>query len=227
MKHAKSRAGVKFAGCSFELQTFSLNLGPCTLNLETKKPAVFLDRDGTINVEKDYLYRIEDFEFIEGAPGAIKRLRDAGYLVVVVTNQSGVARGYYTLEDVAVLHRHIQQKLSALGTAIDAFYTCPHHPTAGLGKFRQNCDCRKGAPGLLFRAAAEHHIDLARSFMVGDKRADMEAGRRAGCTPLMVLTGYGAREAQHLPKGPVPLFEDLTAAADYILAEGTRETISP
>lgn len=193
---------------------------PRTLKLEPKKRAVFLDRDGTINVEREYLYRVEDFQFIEGAPYAIKRLRDAGYLVVVVTNQSGVARGYYTLDDVAALHRYIQQQLAEIGTAIDAFYTCPHHPSAGRGELRQACDCRKGSPGMLLQAAAELDIDLARSFMIGDKRVDIEAGRRAGCTPLMVLTGYGAREAGYLPDDEGSLFADLSAAADYLLGEG-------
>jgi D-glycero-D-manno-heptose 1,7-bisphosphate phosphatase len=196
----------------------SEELGRFTLNLVPKRKAVFLDRDGTINVEKNYLYRIEDFEFIDGAPGAIKRLREGGYLIVVVTNQSGVARGYYTLEDVDRLHRYIQRELSEFGTAIDAFYTCPHHPTSGLGELRQECDCRKGRPGMLLQAAAEHHIDLAGSFIIGDKCADIEAGRRAGCAPLMVLTGYGSREAPKLSKDPVPLFADLNEAADFILS---------
>lgn len=197
------------------------------LTKKTARRAVFLDRDGTINVEKDYLHRIEDFEFIDGAPEAIRRLRQAGYLVVVVTNQSGVARGYFSLEEVDALHRHLQRELAASGTAVDAFYTCPHHPTAGQGELRQACDCRKGEPGMLLQAAAELDIDLTASFMVGDKRADIEAGRRAGCSPLLVLTGYGSREARFFPTGEVPFCADLGAAADFILAEGKRETILP
>ncbi len=121
--------------------------------MSSKKRAVFLDRDGTINVERDYLFRVEDFEFIEGAPEAIRSLREAGYLVVVVTNQSGVARGYFGLDDVERLHRHLQRGLARFGTAVDAFYVCPHHP-----RFGEECDCRKGSPGMLLRAAEEHRI---------------------------------------------------------------------
>lgn len=182
-----------------------------------RRQAVFVDRDGTLNVEKNYLYRIEDFEFIPGAPEAIRRLRQAGFLVIVVTNQSGVARGYFTLAEVDALHRHIQNELEQSGTRIDAFYVCPHHPTEGVGEFRRKCDCRKGEPGLLLRAAAEHDIDLAASFMIGDKLADIEAGERAGCTSLLVMTGYGSEEAQKLTEKRVPCFADLAEATRHIL----------
>ncbi len=182
-----------------------------------KRRAVFLDRDGTINVEKDYLYRIEDFEFIPGAPEAIKRLKDAGFLVIVVTNQSGVARGYYTLEDVDRLHAYIQEKLADIGTSIDAFYVCPHHPTEGVGKYRADCDCRKGKPGMLLQAAEDFDIDLERSCMVGDKEADIEAGKSAGCRPQLVLTGYGRETNEHLPQNSAPVFEDIGKAVAAIL----------
>lgn len=185
------------------------------MNRGSKKRAVFLDRDGTINVERDYLFRVEDFEFIEGAPEAIRSLREAGYLVVVVTNQSGVARGYFGLDDVERLHRHLQRGLARFGTAVDAFYVCPHHP-----RFGEECDCRKGSPGMLLRAAEEHRIDLGSSFMVGDKAADIEAGQRAGCTSLLVLTGYGATEAAALEE--VSSFADLAAAADFIINTAPR-----
>lgn len=186
----------------------------------TEKKAVFLDRDGTINEEKDYLWRIEDFAFIPGAPEAIRRIREAGYKVIVVTNQSGVARGYFSHEDVDRLHEHIQQELAKIGTAVDGFYLCPHHPERGQGEFKVDCDCRKGRPGMLLQAAAEHGIDLAASWMVGDKRADLEAGRAAGCRSLLVRTGYGEKE---LATGAGALAEavvdDLSAAADYIFGK--------
>jgi D-glycero-D-manno-heptose 1,7-bisphosphate phosphatase len=194
-------------------ETFTFHISLFTLNLEPKKRAVFLDRDGTINVEKEYLFRIEDFEFIEGAPEAIRRLREAGYLVVVVTNQSGVARGYFSLDDVEKLHRHLQQELARFGTAVDAFYVCPHHP-----RFGEECDCRKGSPGMLLKAAEEHRIELGISYMVGDKAADIEAGQKAGCTSLLVLTGYGPDEGAGLEG--VPRFPDLAGAADFILSRG-------
>jgi D-glycero-D-manno-heptose 1,7-bisphosphate phosphatase len=184
--------------------------------LELKK-AVFVDRDGTLNVEKNYLYRVEDFEFIPGVLEAIRRLRDSGFLVIVVTNQSGVARGYFTLAEVDALHRHIQNELKKSGTCIDGFYVCPHHPTEGVGEYRRECDCRKGEPGLLLRAAAEHHIDLLGSYMIGDKVADVEAGERAGCKPLLVMTGYGGAEVQKLAGKQVRCFTDFVAATGYVL----------
>ena len=182
-----------------------------------KKPAVFLDRDGTINVDRHYLHKVEDFEFIPGAPQAIKALKNAGYAVVVVTNQSGVARDYFSLDDVARLHEHIQKELAAAGTGIDAFYICPHHPEKGLDKFRKECDCRKGQPGLLFQASADLGIDLQRSFMVGDKLADIEAGENAGCQPILVLTGYGQEARLRLDDNRAIVCADLASAVGVIL----------
>lgn len=191
-----------------------------SLLTKTAHRAVFLDRDGTINVERDYLHRVEDFEFIPDVPRSIKRLNDAGFLVVVVTNQSGVARGYYDERAVDSLHEHIQNLLAEQGARIDAFSLCPHHPTEGVGAYRIDCDCRKGAPGMLLQAARDHDIDLGRSFMVGDKLADVEAGIAAGCEPILVRTGYGDRdEPKVLARFPeTRVCKDLGAAADLILA---------
>ena len=182
-----------------------------------KKPAVFLDRDGTINLDRHYLHKIEDFEFIPGALQAIKTLKKAGYLVVVVTNQSGVARGYFNMDDVTRLHGHIQQELAVAGTGIDAFYVCPHHLEKGLGEFRKECDCRKGRPGLLFQASADLDIDLQRSFMVGDKIADIEAGENAGCQPILVLTGYGQESRLRIDENRAIICADLASAVGVIL----------
>ncbi len=189
---------------------------PLTPHRKTAQRAVFLDRDGTINVEKDYLYKVEDFEFIAGAPEAIRALKNAGFLVIVVTNQSGVARGYYELDDVACLHEHIQAELAKHNIAIDAFYVCPHHPEKGLGEYLRSCNCRKGAPGMLLQAAAEYNVDLSHSYMVGDKIADIEAADNAGCKPIMVKTGYGQRDCDKLAEG-VPLCDDLAEVAKLIL----------
>lgn len=190
-----------------------------TPHRKTARRAVFLDRDGTINVEKDYLYRVEDFVFIPRVVEAIRALKSAGYLVIVVTNQSGVARGYYSLADVERLHTHMQQALAEQGAQVDAFYVCPHHPMEGRGEFKRDCECRKGAPGMLLQAAREHDIDLKRSYIVGDKLADVEAGERAGCTPLLVLTGYGSSEAAKLDQGRARLCADLYAASEAILSD--------
>jgi len=181
------------------------------------RPAVFLDRDGTLNVEKDYLYRVEDFEFIPGAPEAIKLLKDAGYLVIVVTNQSGVARGYYSLEDVARLHEHLSSCLAPLNVRIDGYYVCPHHPTAGVGAFKSDCTCRKPNPGMLLEAARDLHVDLSRSWMIGDKVADVEAGRRAGVRPLFVRTGHGVAEERGLKHSEQECFASVVEAARFIV----------
>ena len=157
------------------------------------KPAVFLDRDGTINVEKEYLYRPQDFEFTPRAIEAIRMLNQAGYLVVVVTNQSGVARGYYSEEAVRALHVHVAQLLAADGARVDGWYYCPHHP-GGKAPYDLVCSCRKPLPGMLMAATEELGIDLGRSWMVGDKLADIEAGIAAGCRPILVLTGYGDQD---------------------------------
>ena len=174
------------------------------------RPAVFLDRDGTINQEIDYLYRIEDFEFVPGVPEAIKLLNDAGLFVVVVTNQSGVARGYYSEADVEALHRHIATELAALGARVDAWLYCPHHPS-GKGRYAVACRCRKPLPGMLLEAAARFGIDLSVSVMIGDKRADVEAGLAADCRPILVRSGYGAREEAAVP-ADVPVYDDLLSA---------------
>jgi D-glycero-D-manno-heptose 1,7-bisphosphate phosphatase len=190
-----------------------------TIASPSLRRAVFLDRDGTINVEKDYLHRVEDFLFIKGAPEAIRRLNVAGFLVIVVTNQSGVARGYFPREAVCRLHEHIQHLLQGCDAVIDGFYVCPHHPEKGQGEYRVDCDCRKGAPGMLLQAARDHGIDLQRSWMIGDKLADIEAGMAAGCRSILVRTGYGAvEEAKVIPRFPATsVCTDLTDAVRFLL----------
>ena len=188
---------------------------------EGGRAAVFLDRDGTINVEKEYLHRAEEFEFVPGAQEAIRFLKEAGFLVVVVTNQSGVARGYYDETAVHRLHRFVDNELAKAGAAIDAYYLCPHHPRHGIGPYRTECACRKPLPGMLLAAAEDLGIDLSRSWIVGDKAVDVEAGLAAGCLPLLVRTGYGAVEAGLVPPG-VTVCDDLLAAVRVILADTRR-----
>ena len=179
------------------------------------KRAVFLDRDGTINVEKEYLYQAKDFEFIPGVPEAVRLLNQAGIMVVVVTNQSGVARGYYTEDDVENLHRHIAGELERSGAHVDAWLYCPHHPS-GRGSYALPCDCRKPLPGMLREAARRYDIDLELSTMIGDKLADIEAGHSAGCRTILVRTGYGAAEEQHV--GPhTTVCDNLLSAVKCLL----------
>lgn len=180
--------------------------------------AVFLDRDGTINVERDYLFRCEDFEFISGVPEAIKKLNDAGFLVVVVTNQSGVARGYYSEADVKLLHGFVEQQLVLHGAHVDGYYYCPHHPDKGNAPYRKLCRCRKGEPGMLLDAARDLNIDLTQSFIVGDKLADVEAGLAVESTPILVLTGHGECEKRKI-SSTIQVCADLSAAVDVICVD--------
>lgn len=186
------------------------------------RPAVFLDRDGTINVEKEYLYRIEDFEFILGAPEAIKMLKAAGYLVVVVTNQSGVARGYYSLEEVERLHVHIQCELKKHNTCVDAFYVCSHHPTEGIGEYKKDCGCRKPKPGMLRNAADDLGIDFGRSWIVGDKLSDLRAGFKVGVKSLLVTTGYGLSEKKQADSSEQKFFPNILDAAKFIISQSVE-----
>lgn len=143
--------------------------------------AAFFDRDGTINVEKNYLYKIEDFEFIEGVPELIKKYCDEGYLIIVVTNQAGIARGYYTEEDMHKLHEYINERLKMYGAHIDAFYFCPHHPD-----ITGECDCRKPNTGMIEQAIKDYNIDVRQSVLYGDKVWDIEAGEKCGIRGILV-----------------------------------------
>ena len=182
-----------------------------------ERRAVFLDRDGTINVEREYLHLPGEFAFVPGAPEAIRLLKDAGFLVIVVTNQSGIARGFFDEAAVHRLHRYMDEQLARHGAAVDAYYLCPHHPLHGSGDYRRVCGCRKPLPGMIIEAAGDFSIDLAASYVIGDKLADVAAGLAAGCRPLLVRTGYGAEESASLPPG-VPCCDDILDAATRIVA---------
>lgn len=178
---------------------------------------VYLDRDGTINVEKNYLIDPKDFEFINGSDKAIKLLKDNGYKVVVVTNQAGVARGYYSEEDVIKLHEYINKLLSKIGTSIDKFYYCPHHPVAGIGYYKRICPCRKPGTQMLEKAAKTYDIDVDNSYMIGDNMADMAAGNSFGVKTILVGTGYGKSVKE---RGAVKYdfyADNLLEAAEYII----------
>jgi len=153
--------------------------------------AIFLDRDGTINEEVGYLDHPDRLHMIPAAFAAIRLINQSGMKAIVISNQSGVARGFFTEENVREIHQNIQQALRERGAFIDRFYFCPHHPTEGEEPYRKVCNCRKPQPGMLYQAADELDIDLARSYMIGDKYADIEAAHRAGVKGVLVLTGYG------------------------------------
>lgn len=157
-----------------------------------KNPAIFLDRDGTINEEVGYIESLDKLVIIPAAFEAIRLINLSGFLAVVVTNQSGIAKALFSEAFVRKTHEQLQAALKQKGAAIDAFYYCPHHPTEGDPPYRQVCDCRKPAPGLFLQAARDMSIDLAGSFMIGDRYRDMEAAHRAGVKGVLVKTGYGA-----------------------------------
>jgi D-glycero-D-manno-heptose 1,7-bisphosphate phosphatase len=178
------------------------------------KRAVFLDRDGTIIEDKDYLHRPEEVVIFPGVPQALKQLQDAGFMLVMITNQSGVGRGYFTLEDVHRVHEHLGAELAKSGVRFERIYIAPEHPDAPSRG-------RKPSPQFLFDARDELGIDLARSFIVGDKLIDLECGWNAGVQrSFLVRTGYGAKvEQQHRDKLKDALvLNDLPAVADAILA---------
>ena len=152
--------------------------------------AVFLDRDGVINVDHGYVSTWEQFEFLPGASGALRELQDAGYLLIIVSNQSGIGRGYYSEADLESLNQAIAQHLaSTVGVTLSGFYHCPHHPTEAEGEFRRQCDCRKPAPGMIRQAALDHGVDVKTSILVGDKDSDIAAGRAAGVARLFKVAG--------------------------------------
>ncbi len=183
------------------------------------KKAVFLDRDGVVIEQVAYLHDVAGVRLEKGVAEGIKRLHAAGFAVVVVTNQSGVARKLFTLDDVEKVHAKIQELLAASGEKIDAFYICPHHP-----KYDVDCLCRKPKPGLLLRAARELDLDLDRSVMCGDKISDVQSGINARCAlNILIRTGYGrGEESAARAAGIADVCEDFTALADAAIARFPR-----
>lgn len=158
------------------------------------KAAAFLDRDGVVNMDRGYVFRAADFEFVPGTLDAARVLKTIGFALVVVTNQSGIARGFYGVEQFVELTEWMKQVFSAHGAPLDGVYYCPHHPSEGVAPYRRDCPCRKPAPGLLLDAARDLGIDLKRSVLFGDKASDMQAALAAG-VPNRVLLGTDGREA--------------------------------
>lgn len=180
----------------------------------TKRPAVFIDRDGTLIEEVNFLSRVEDLRLFSFTAEAISRLKDAGFLVIVITNQSGIGRGIFEAAAMHAIHDEIQVKLP---DGIDGFYHCPHKPD-------EECTCRKPNLGMIEAACADFDIDLGRSWMVGDKRIDVEAGFNAGIGTALVLTGYGSKQITELERRPDIIAENLLGAVSEILARSAKQT---
>lgn len=158
--------------------------------------AAFLDRDGVINVERDYVYRIEDFELLPGVVDVLALLQRTGHALVVITNQGGIGLGLYTEADMQRLHTHLRGLLAEAGVQLDGIYHCPHHPRSPDPAMRGPCECRKPAPGMLLQAAHDLQLDLPRSFLVGDKADDVAAGRAAGVGQnFLVRSGHALSDA--------------------------------
>ena len=162
--------------------------------LSMANKAVFFDRDGTLNVDIHYLHRPEDFEWIPEAKEAIKYVNDHGYLAILVTNQSGVARGYYPESDVRLVYDWMNEQLSAVGAHLDALYYCPHHPSGTVPEYTRICSCRKPSPQLINDACAKYHIDKQQSYFVGDAEKDMQCAVNAGVTGIRYTAGESLLE---------------------------------
>ncbi|MHA1491057.1 MAG: D-glycero-beta-D-manno-heptose 1,7-bisphosphate 7-phosphatase [Promethearchaeota archaeon] len=180
--------------------------------MDNKKRAIFLDRDGVINKEVNYLSNPKNFEFIKGSIKALKILKRKGYLLIVITNQAGIARGYFTEENLKKIHQKMISILDKSSVVLDDIYYCPHHPD-----FTGPCDCRKPKPGMILKAQKKYNIDLKNSFMVGDTLRDIETGLTAKCKTVLVLTGHGLKEKKKIKKlKPDYVFKNLFEFAKNI-----------
>lgn len=189
-----------------------------------KRRAVFLDRDGTISHEIGYINHADRYRLLPRTAQAIRLLNESDYLAVVVTNQAGVARGYFTEDLIWLVCARMERLLAADKAYLDGVYYCPHHPRSGQPPYRADCNCRKPKTGLIERAAADLNIDVSRSWMVGDKISDIEFAHAVGCGGAMVLTGYGRGEYTYSRKSwrtePDNIADDLLDTVEWILGRG-------
>ncbi|HEY7547056.1 MAG TPA: HAD family hydrolase [Blastocatellia bacterium] len=186
-------------------------------------PAFFLDRDGTINEDTGYISSPDELVIYPWTAEAIRLINESGAKAIVITNQSGIARGFYTEETLAEIHDHLKEELAREGAFIDGIYYCPHHPRVGDKRYRIECECRKPALGLINRAVADHEIDLERSWMIGDKASDIRMAAEAGVRGALVLTGYGTEtiaKRNLWPCAPEIVSENLLYAVRLILTRG-------
>src|SRR5688572_29390065 len=189
------------------------------------RPAVFLDRDGTLNEDVSFLDRLSELRLFPWTADAIRLLNRAGFRTVVTTNQSGVGRGIFPEPFVGTVHTEIDARLARAGARIDRYFYCPHHPDKAFGSYLRVCECRKPCPGMILTAAREMRLDLTRSVMVGDRRMDVASGHAAGVRAVLVRTGVGAAEEQALADGeerPDAILDNLMEAVGWILRNSSR-----
>jgi D-glycero-D-manno-heptose 1,7-bisphosphate phosphatase len=175
--------------------------------------AIFIDRDGTLNEDVGYAASPDEIDIYPWSAEAVQSINESGFKAIVVTNQSGIARGILSEEMLSRIHAKLLGDLAREGARIDAIYYCPHHPRIGPERYKRTCQCRKPAPGMLLQAARDHDIDLSRSFVIGDKSADMNLATNAGARGVLVLTGYGKETLQHPEIWPC----EPTAVSDNLL----------
>ena len=187
-------------------------------NLSVKQKCIFLDRDGTINIFNDFITKPEDFELIEGAAEAIKKINSLGYLAIVITNQPVIARGEVDFETLDLIHMKMETELGKHGAYIDDLFYCPHHPDKGFEgerpEYKINCDCRKPKPGLILKAAEKYNIDLLQSYMVGDDMRDINAGKNAGCIPIFLTNNKPVENMDN-----IKIFVNLRKFAEQFLSQ--------
>ena len=188
------------------------------------KKAIFLDRDGTINVEKDYIYKSEDLVFEEGTIDALKTFKNLGYILIVVSNQSGIARGYFTEEDLNIFNNNMNEILKKNGIEITEFYCCPHHPD-GIGEYKKVCECRKPNNKMIEDAIKKYNIDREKSYMIGDKTSDIGAGIKSNLKTVLVKTGYGLKDMEKINKNETLVCENLKDFSEVLKREKLNELL--
>jgi len=188
------------------------------------KKAIFLDRDGTINVEKDYIYKSEDLVFEEGTIEALKTFKNLGYILIVVSNQSGIARGYFTEEDLNIFNNNMNEILKKNGIEITEFYCCPHHPD-GIGEYKKVCECRKPNNKMIEDAIKKYNIDREKSYMIGDKTSDIGAGIKSNLKTVLVKTGYGLKDMEKINKNETLVCENLKDFSEVLKREKLNELL--
>ena len=188
------------------------------------KKAIFLDRDGTINVEKDYIYKSEDLIFEEGTIEALKTFKNLGYILIVVSNQSGIARGYFTEEDLNIFNNNMNEILKKNGVEITEFYCCPHHPD-GIGEYKKVCECRKPNNKMIEDAIKKYNIDREKSYMIGDKTSDIGAGLKSNLKTVLVKTGYGLKDMEKVDKNETLICENLKDFSEILKREKLNELL--
>lgn len=191
-----------------------------TTSFQLKQSTVFLDRDGVINHEPPkYAYKKKHLKLISGVPEAIKALKKEGFVILIVTNQSGIAKGYFKEEDMHNFNTLLKKELNKHDALIDKIYYCPHHPKGIVKEYSYSCDCRKPKTGMLIRAQKEFNIQFKDSFFIGDKKSDIDAGKSVGCKTILVKTGCGAKELKTKKIDCDFIAKDLKDATKYILKQ--------